>query len=138
MLLNVTNNAQTELVSDATDTDTELIVENLVDLPEPPFRVTIWDLGLYKDPALDGNMEIVEVTDTDETADKLIVNRGMEGTTPRAHVIGDAVSVLITAGLFNDAEKGIYTLDKVKVGNLEPTYNVKKGDVWLQTWFTEE
>ena len=142
MLLNVTNNAQTELVSDATDTDTELIVENLVDLPEPPFRVTIWDLGSYKDPALDGNMEIVEVTDTDETADKLIVSRGMEGTTPRAHVIGEAVSVLITAGLFNDAEKGISTnlskSSQITESDRSPgiyddeSNNFKSGDIWIQ------
>lgn len=72
------------------------------------FRVTIWDQNKTA-PSFDPTMEIVECTA--RNGDELTIIRGIEGTSAFEHTFGDNVSLLITAGVFNDPAQGIYNMD---------------------------
>lgn len=72
-----------------------------------PYRLTIWDDDAHPDPTDDSGMEIVECTA--RSTDALTIARGKEGTGDVAHANGERVALLITAGLFNDATRGVVT-----------------------------
>lgn len=65
-----------------------------------PYRLTIWDDLLYRDPSDDSNMEIVECTS--RISDALTIIRGKENTIDVAHANGSRVAMLITAGIFDE------------------------------------
>lgn len=78
-----------------------------------PYRLTIWDEDAHQDPTDDSGMEIVECTA--RSTDALTIARGKEGTGDVAHANGERVALLITAGLFNDATRGVVTkLDTIE------------------------
>ena len=78
-----------------------------------PFRITIWDEITYSDPSDDSGMEIVHCTG--RTTDALTIVRAQEGTADVAHTNGEAVALLWTAGILNDATYGLATkLDTIE------------------------
>ena len=80
-----------------------------------PFLITIWDEAVYSDPGNDSGMEIVRCTA--RSTDALTIVRAQEGTSDVAHAQGEAVAMLWTAGIFNDATYGIATkIDTVDTG----------------------
>jgi len=71
-----------------------------------PFRITIWNSTSFPDPGEDSGMEIVECTS--RTADALTIVRGCEGTADVEHTQDEKVAQLVTAGIFDDPDNGIY------------------------------
>jgi len=75
-----------------------------VDFPNTfPYILTIWDEG--EQPEDDSGMEVVSCIG--KTGDTLTIVRAQEGTSDVSHSLGEKVSLLITAGLFNDSTYGI-------------------------------
>jgi hypothetical protein len=135
-MFNIANNAKTELVAGMTDTDTTMEVSDASILPEIPFRVTIWSLGISSNPGQDPAMEIVEVTGVNSNV--LTIERGKEGTAPTSHSTGNTAAVLVTAGIFNDTSKGITSDlqkldDKIIYSVTQPVEN-NSTDIWIKPW----
>lgn len=85
-MYNAANNAWSKLAQGITADATSLTVEDASSFPEPPFVVSIDD-------------EIIEVgSKTANTLSDLV--RGVEGTTPAAHVSGVRVENRFTAGTY--------------------------------------
>lgn len=70
-----------------------------------PFLITIWDKTNYPNPKDDSGMEISRCTG--RTSDALTIVRGQEGTSDVEHSQNETVSMLVTAGLLDDATYGI-------------------------------
>ena len=92
-MYNAANNAWSKLAQGITADATSLTVEDASSFPEPPFVVSIDD-------------EIIEVgSKTANTLSDLV--RGVEGTTPAAHVSGVRVENRFTAGTYQGVVDGV-------------------------------
>lgn len=118
--LQLANNAMTTLATDLTSGATTMDLTSVADMPASfPFRLTIWDADLYgyRNPADDPNMEIVEVTGYRSaytqyyTGAEYVIERGKEDTVAAAHSSGDAVALLITAGVLQQIQDAITALE---------------------------
>jgi len=120
--LQVANNASTTLAADLTALATSMNLASIDDMPtQYPFRLTIWNAGLYgyRNPGDDPNMEIVEVTgvtsgyagDYDDAGPEYEISRAQEGTVAVAHQEGDVVALLVTAGLLQQIQDAISALE---------------------------
>jgi hypothetical protein len=109
-----------------------------------PFLVTMWNKSLYPDPSDDSGMEIVKCTN--RAGNVLTIERGQEGTTDQAHTNGQAVEMLITAGIlqeFND--KGYASVDANSgtinyasyTQRVRLTYTPAFSGDFLVRWYTE-
>jgi len=114
--LNVKNRASSTLASGILAADLSLTVAagEGVKFPAVPFRITVVD-------------EIMEVTAV--ATDVFTVTRAVEGTTAVDHTAGDAVELRITAGTFQNLERGagkinveVLAADKTLVAGTDPMY----------------
>jgi hypothetical protein len=105
-LLRISNNAKTTLFSDITNVATTLTVVSATNFPTSgDFMITVWDANSYKDPGDDSSMEIMKVTAVSGTT--FTVTRAQESTTGKAHVSGNAVQMLFTAGILQETRDAI-------------------------------
>ncbi len=84
---NVANNAETQVAQVLEVDDTELVVEDGSQFPDPPFVMTI-------------NDEIIEVNSRNGDSFGDLV-RGVEDTSPQVHAVGSTVQNRWTAGTYN-------------------------------------
>ena len=93
---------------------TSLTVTNASPFPlTGDFLVTIWDKVTFPDPCDDSNVEIIKVTDV--TGNIFTIERGQEDTVGASHSNGQAVEMLITAGILENIEDEITTALQVPV-----------------------
>jgi len=113
MTLKVKNNASSTVADDPLHSGVSIVtVANGegADFPSVgKFRLTIWDEYNYPDPTNDPGMEIVECTI--RTDDELTIIRACEGTLDVEHDLGEKIAMLVTAGLFDDPDEGIYNMN---------------------------
>ena len=94
--------------------DVSLIVSDASSFPSSPdFLITIWDKVTFPDPCDDANSEIIKVTNV--SGNTLIIERGQEDSIGVIHANGQAVELLITAGIFEEIENAITTALQVPV-----------------------
>lgn len=91
--LNASNNAETQLVSSMSDTDTTCTVRDSSIFPKPPFLISI-------------NDEIIKVTSVEGNTFGGL-ERGQENTTPSEHNIGSFVENRFTAGMYNSVTSSV-------------------------------
>jgi len=105
-LFQISNNAKTTLFSGITDVATTLTVVSKTGFPTSgDFVITVWDANSYKDPGDDSSMEIMIVTAI--SGNTFTVTRAQESTTGKAHVSGNAVQMLFTAGILQETRDAI-------------------------------
>ena len=93
--INVANNAETELDAAITDEDTSISVLDAGVFASAPMQLTLIDA--------DGNLEIVEVGNVDESNNNLEnVTRGVDGTTAQSFESGDLVEDRFNQGTYNE------------------------------------
>ncbi len=102
-----------------------------------PYRLTVWDAESYADPGEDPDMEIVEVSSA--TGNVLAVSRGLEGTGASEHASGNAVRLLLTAGIIGQMQGVISShdhepdgdgaqIDHNTLGNYDPSEHINWTD----------
>lgn len=102
------NCAQTTLNGGINASDISLTVPDASSFPSSgDFLITIWDKGNNFDPCDDPTQEILKVTNV--IGNIFSINRGQEDTIGSAHANGQAVEMLITAGIFEEIENAITT-----------------------------
>ena len=69
------------------------------------FILTIWDKATFPDPCDDANTEIIKVTGV--SGNTFTIERGQENTIGASHANGQAVEMLITAGILTNIEDEI-------------------------------
>lgn len=74
----------------------------------PDFLVTIWDKNIFIDPCDDPNEEIIKVIGVNGSI--FTIQRGQEDTVGASHSNGQAVEMLITAGILENIEDEINIL----------------------------
>ncbi len=85
---------------------TSLTVSNASTFPPTgDFLVTIWDKVTFPDPCDDANVEIIKVTGV--SSNTFTIERGQEDTIGVSHSNGQAVEMLITAGILTNIEDEI-------------------------------
>ena len=72
------------------------------------FLATIWDKNTFFDPCDDPNQEIIKITNI--VGSIFTIERGQENTVGASHANGQAVEMLITAGIFENIEDEINIL----------------------------
>lgn len=103
MTVLLSNNARSLLASSisATDTQVRVRVGHGDRYPKPSAAGDWFPLTLED---ADGNIEILRATD--RQGDLITVQRGAEGTQPRAFIAGDAIELRITAAALKDMQNG--------------------------------
>ena len=93
---------------------TSLVVNDASKFPlTGDFILTIWDKATFPNPCDDSNVEIIKVTGV--TGNTFTIERGQEDTVGVAHSNGQAVEMLITAGILENIEDEITTALQVPV-----------------------
>ena len=109
-----------------------------------PFLITIWDKAIFPDPTDESGMEIVKCTN--RAGNVLTIVRGQEGTTDQAHTNGEAVEMLITAGILQELnDKGYASVDADSgtinyasyTQRVRLTYTPAFSGDFLVKWYTE-
>ncbi|GAG68721.1 unnamed protein product, partial [marine sediment metagenome] len=97
------NNAKSTLSQALSQSATIMNVVDSSKFPSSsPFLLTIWNKTNYPDPADDVTMEIVKVTGIN--GGTFTIERGQEDTIAKAHKKAQAIEMLITAGMVNEAQ----------------------------------
>ncbi len=106
------NNARSQLAASisAGDTAVRVRVGHGDRYPKPSAAGDWFPLTLED---ADGNIEILRATD--RQGDLITVQRGAEGTQPRAFTTGDAVELRMTAAAINEVQNGGGTPQNVSV-----------------------
>lgn len=133
--LQTRNNAADVLTAEVGAGDTSLEVSDAAsEFPGSfPYRLTVWDAESYADPGDDPGMEILEVSSSEGNV--LDVTRGAEGTPAVEHSPGDAVRLLLTAGIIEQMQGVISShdhgpggdggqIDHNTLGNYEPDEHI--------------
>ncbi len=133
--LRTKNNAADLLAADVEAGDTQIEVSDAAsEFPTGfPYRLTVWDADTYPDPGDDPGMEILEVSSS--AGNVLDVTRGAEGTGAGEHASGDAVRLLLTAGIIEQMQGVIGShdhgpggdggqIDHNILGNYEPDEHI--------------
>ncbi len=93
---------------------TSLVVADASPFPSTgDFILTIWDKATFPDPCDDSNVEIIKVTGV--SGNTFTIVRGQEDTVGASHSNGQAVEMLITAGVLENIEDEITTALQVPV-----------------------
>ncbi len=96
------------------NSDLSVIVTDATQLPSTgDFLATIWNKVLFPDPCDDPNIEIIKTTNV--VGNVLTIERGQENTIGVAHSNGQALELLITAGIFEEIENAIITALQVPI-----------------------
>lgn len=102
------NWAKGTLAAGITDSATDFTVDAGYTLPESGiFRVVLWDIANYPDPANDPNAEISDATYSAGVTFDFSGARGLEGTSAVAHSSDAAVRIHITKGYLDEYETAI-------------------------------
>ena len=106
------NNARSTLSASITAMDTTIRVRvgHGDRFPQPSATGDWFPLTLED---ADGNIEILRATD--RQGDLITVQRGVEGTQPRAFIAGDAIELRMTAAAIKDLQNGGVTPQNVSV-----------------------
>lgn len=93
---------------------TSLIVADASPFPTTgDFILTIWNKSTFPDPCDDPNVEIIKVTGV--SGNTFTIERGQEDTIGVSHLNGQAVEMLITAGILTNIEDEITVALQVPV-----------------------
>ncbi len=88
------------------DTTVSLTVTDASDFPlSGDFLITLWNSITFPNPCDDPNNEIIKVTNV--IGNIFTIERGQEDTIGVSHTNGQAVGMLITAGIFEEIEDSI-------------------------------
>lgn len=85
----------------------------MIGTPAKCFAVTLYNSKGCEIGRADGNIEILRATD--RQGDLITVQRGVEGTQPRAFIAGDAIELRMTAAAIKDLQNGGGTPQNVSV-----------------------